>query len=159
MADMTQCLNWVGAMISRAACTNIFQTKLTPWLCRFTALRRMSYISTTARVHESSLRSPSVSLGASALHVIELFPDIELKFNQVLLSALKSEYRRSDQLASVDRVNAATPGDSGHELSRMSLRSSGLRRPAGAAHPSTTLAAVATGRNSRAALPENASNP
>lgn len=36
------------------------------------------------------------ALGASALHVIELFPDIELKFNQVILSALKSEYRRGD---------------------------------------------------------------
>jgi hypothetical protein len=28
--------------------------------------------------------------------MIELFPDIELKFDQIVLSALKSEYRRSD---------------------------------------------------------------
>jgi hypothetical protein len=36
------------------------------------------------------------ALGASALHMIELFPDIELKFDQIILSALKTEYRRSD---------------------------------------------------------------
>jgi hypothetical protein len=36
------------------------------------------------------------ALGAAALHIIELFPDIELKFDQIVLSALKSEYRRSD---------------------------------------------------------------
>jgi hypothetical protein len=36
------------------------------------------------------------ALGAAALHMIELFPDIELKFDQIVLSALKSEYRRSD---------------------------------------------------------------
>jgi hypothetical protein len=36
------------------------------------------------------------ALGAAALHMIEIFPDIELKFDQIVLSALKSEYRRSD---------------------------------------------------------------
>jgi hypothetical protein len=36
------------------------------------------------------------ALGGAALHMIELFPDIELKFDQIVLSALKSEYRRSD---------------------------------------------------------------
>jgi hypothetical protein len=36
------------------------------------------------------------ALGGAALHMIELFPDIEVKFDQIVLSALKSEYRRSD---------------------------------------------------------------
>jgi hypothetical protein len=33
------------------------------------------------------------ALGAASLHMIELFPDIELSFDQLILSALKSEYR------------------------------------------------------------------
>jgi hypothetical protein len=36
------------------------------------------------------------ALGASALHMIELFPDIELNLDQIVFSALKTEYRRSD---------------------------------------------------------------
>jgi hypothetical protein len=36
------------------------------------------------------------ALGGAALHIVELFPDIELKFDQTVLSALKSEYRRHD---------------------------------------------------------------
>jgi hypothetical protein len=32
------------------------------------------------------------ALGAASLHMIELFPDIELSFDQLILSALKSEY-------------------------------------------------------------------
>jgi hypothetical protein len=35
------------------------------------------------------------ALCASSVHMIELFPDIELSFDQVFLSALKSEYSRS----------------------------------------------------------------
>jgi Family of unknown function (DUF5677) len=35
------------------------------------------------------------ALGASCLHMIELFPDIELGFDQIILSALKAEYKRS----------------------------------------------------------------
>ena len=49
------------------------------------------------------------ALGAAALHMIELFPDIELKFDQIVLSALKSEYRRSDSPALLaDRVHYLT---------------------------------------------------
>ena len=35
------------------------------------------------------------ALGAAALHIMELFPDVELNFDQVVLSVLKSEYARS----------------------------------------------------------------
>lgn len=36
------------------------------------------------------------ALGTSALHMVELFPDIELRIDQIIFSALKAEYRRSD---------------------------------------------------------------
>jgi hypothetical protein len=40
------------------------------------------------------------ALGASALHMIDLFPDIELKFDQIILGALKTEYRTKDHVIS-----------------------------------------------------------
>lgn len=36
------------------------------------------------------------AVGASALHMIALFPDIELKFDQIILCALKTEYQTKD---------------------------------------------------------------
>jgi hypothetical protein len=36
-----------------------------------------------------------LALGASSLHMVELFSDIELKFDQVILLALKTEYGRA----------------------------------------------------------------
>jgi hypothetical protein len=36
-----------------------------------------------------------LALGASSLHMIELFPDIELGFDQIILSALKTGYKRN----------------------------------------------------------------
>jgi hypothetical protein len=32
------------------------------------------------------------ALGTASLHMIELFPDIELNFDQLILSALQGEY-------------------------------------------------------------------
>jgi hypothetical protein len=40
------------------------------------------------------------AFGASALHMIDLFPDIELKFDQIILGALKTEYRTKDPVIS-----------------------------------------------------------
>jgi hypothetical protein len=40
------------------------------------------------------------ALGAGALHMINLFPDIELKFDQIILGALRTEYRTNDPVIS-----------------------------------------------------------